>query len=1282
VNPEARVVNIGSTSKTGLFALRGGLLRVTGSGAPSRRLVLSLPATILVALACTAAPALAAAPEAPVVTVEGSTAVVSAPSTEAVFHGVLDPGLVGEPGTYELGEYQFLYKTGATCTGGSVIPASPGMSLGGGHEELPAETVTGLTVSTKYTVCLQMKTAGGTTLSAPVSFKTALSPEKPETISPAKSITATTATFEGTLNPTKAGEAGSYEFLYRVSATECEGERAAPTEPAGVMSGAVKQAVSAPVTALQPNVTYSFCLLARNSAGETSVGQAVQFTTPPAPPTIESEATSSVKATEARLEGVVNPNNQVTECKFQYGTEPLLATGTTTASCEPASFPASFGGQGVGLNVSGLTQDTTYYYRVLATNEAGTAPATIEHFATALPPAAPEKAKATGVTATTATLHGILDPMAARAKEPGSDEFRYRQSASECEGENEKAIGATTAPGLLEKEPAQATVTELLPGSTYTFCLLVRNEAGEETLGQPETFTTLAAAPVVEESSVSDVASTTATLQAKIDPEGSETTYHFEYGTSATYASSIPVPDGLVGSGSTGLTVTAHPQGLLPNTEYHYRVLALSASRSETIPGADGTFTTQGVGGPLALPDGRQWELVSPPANGAEILPIQTFSTGTRAAAAGDAMAYDATAPTEAEPAGNSNLTQVLSARGPDGWRSRDLSIPHSTGTQRALSVEEYRVLSNDLSLSVVQPLGPFNPALSDEASEQTPYLRTDYLHGEPDDFCTSSCYTPLVTGAEGFANVTAGTKFGRNVNEYEGGECPPNTLCGPQIIAATPDLSHVVLFYPLAALVPGGTEFYEWSGGQLQPVPGVGQPIEIGGERATPADVTNAISADGSRIYFSGGVRENIGTPQARTVPVPGGEFETASVNGSRAFVLGGEVLSEFDIETEASVPLAGGVLGVVGASEDGSSVYFVSSEALTGEEENARGGRAVAGSPNLYVDHAGSTAFIAMLSNEDSPDWERGGTFSLKTTSRVSPDGRWIAFMSQRSLTGYDNRDAVSGASDEEVYLYHAPAKGGPGGSLTCASCNPTGARPHGSEFRTLEFATGGLAGKRVWNESQWLAASVPEWTSVFHQARYLSNEGRLFFDSSDALVPQDVNGTSDVYEYEPPGVGSCTGGGPTFVPSSGGCVGLISSGASPEESAFMDASENGDDVFFLSSARLAPQSEGGASVYDAHMCTDSSPCPPPPPPPPPACEGDACQSPAAAFEDPTPGSLTYSGPGNPVLAAPFAKPKPKAKAKRCAKGFVKKRGRCVKSGARRSKVKRAVNKRRAGR
>ena len=63
-----------------------------------------------------------------------------------------------------------------------------------------------------------------------------------------------------------------------------------------------------------------------------------------------------------------------------------------------------------------------------------------------------------------------------------------------------------------------------------------------------------------------------------------------------------------------------------------------------------------------------------------------------------------------------------------------------------------------------------------------------------------------------------------------------------------------------------------------------------------------------------------------------------------------------------------------------------------------------------------------------------------------------------------------------------------------------------------------------------NHWLAGSIPGWDNLrerpaTYQPRYLSDSGRLFFDSPDALVPRDTNGLEDVYEYEPEGVGGCT-------------------------------------------------------------------------------------------------------------------------------------------------------------
>jgi hypothetical protein len=179
-------------------------------------------------------------------------------------------------------------------------------------------------------------------------------------------------------------------------------------------------------------------------------------------------------------------------------------------------------------------------------------------------------------------------------------------------------------------------------------------------------------------------------------------------------------------------------------------------------------------------------------------------------------------------------------------------------------------------------------------------------------------------------------------------------------------------------------------------------------------------------------------------------------------------------------------------------------------------------------------------------------------------------------------------------------------------------------------------------------------------------------MFFDSADALVPQDVNGTEDVYEWEPPGVGGCVVGGARYSDRSDGCVGLMSSGEATQESAFVDASESGGDMFFLTSARLVPaDTDAEFDMYDAHECTVALPClSGPAVSPPPCVTADSCR--LAPSPQPgvfgAPGSTVVSGSGNLVSPgvesnAKKAKPKPKkAKSKRCGRGAKRRHGRCV--------------------
>jgi hypothetical protein len=123
----------------------------------------------------------------------------------------------------------------------------------------------------------------------------------------------------------------------------------------------------------------------------------------------------------------------------------------------------------------------------------------------------------------------------------------------------------------------------------------------------------------------------------------------------------------------------------------------------------------------------------------------------------------------------------------------------------------------------------------------------------------------------------------------------------------------------------------------------------------------------------------------------------------------------------------------------------------------------------------------------------------------------------------------------------------------------------------------------------------------------------------------------GVSNVYQFEPTGVGSCASGS--------GCVSLISGGSSPQESAFLDASGQsahqapGDSVFFLTSqALVTSDKDTGFDVYDARVCTSESPCLTPPAEPPPPCAGEACKGSSTSVPAPPPvPPSNQPGPGN---------------------------------------------------
>ncbi len=908
------------------------------------------------------------------------------------------------------------------------------------------------------------------------------------------------------------------------------------------------------------------------------------------------------------------------------------------------------------------------------------------------------------VTTTSATLEGVVDG------EGKPVSYHFELGESEAYGALSTAVVQTAGAG---EEQVQAPVTGLRADTRYYFRLVAEDEDGKSCsvgryfttaeAGQPSGIALSLACQrpgaAIDSESSGEVGSDEATLLAQVNPDGHDTGVQFQYGAQSCVASpqactTVPAAPEEVGAGDADVPVSVRIEGLEPDSTYYYRVLA---SNSQGVSdGAQRTLTTQSSGAGFVLPDGRAWEMVSPPdKHGAEIESQGLFGGLALASADGGELTYVTDGAISAEAEGNRSpeMQQELATRTSEGWHTEDIVTPQegALGLVHAGNPPEYQFFSPDLSQALVQPVGaselaepplpPFYPR------QATMYVRND----------TTGTYLPVVSEAD----TAPGTKFGGRVH----------------FVSATPDLSHVLLrsTVPLEGETwPAGdnSELYEWSQGALQLVSVLpsGLPAhdpELGFSLAA----AGAVSADGSRVIYTSreensGVghlymRDNrtgqtlqldaaqgLGEPEGSG----GARFQTATGDGSRVFFTDYRKLTphatpepsseqpdlyECQIQEEADGALncqlqdltvdqqAEGHADVrgflFGASEEGNTVYLVAQGVLA-RERNAHGEHAEEGLENLYELHeqesgVWQSTFIATLSTQDEIGWGANGLFNASfLTARVSPDGRYLAFMSQASLTGYDNEDLSSKKSgermDEEIYLYDSETA-----SLRCLSCDPTGARPQGvlDEVQSGE-GIGLLVDRReVWageGHEHWLAGSIPGWTGqgesdanmVPFQPRYLSNEGRVFFDSADALVPavkdrtrqETIDGTPEqvgvenVYEYEPSSVGSCES-------PSGGCIALISSGTSQQESAFLEATPDGDEAFFLTAAPLSAQDTDAAlDIYDARVCTAQSPCLSPPPPAPQGCAStETCRpaSPVGVAPSQASGTAAFSGPGNPT-------------------------------------------------
>jgi hypothetical protein len=190
----------------------------------------------------------------------------------------------------------------------------------------------------------------------------------------ASAVTDTAATLHGTVSADGGPDATcAFQYLTQAeyeanpSSERFAGAEEAACVPAGPFSGSGTEAVSADITGLTPGTTYHVRLNATNSNG-TANGADTPFTTADAPIVDVTTFTSEVTETSATLHGTVNPNRAETTYAFQYGTSTAYGS---EAPLGGAQIPAGPGPVAIEAALSGLAPDTTYHYRIVATNLAG-----------------------------------------------------------------------------------------------------------------------------------------------------------------------------------------------------------------------------------------------------------------------------------------------------------------------------------------------------------------------------------------------------------------------------------------------------------------------------------------------------------------------------------------------------------------------------------------------------------------------------------------------------------------------------------------------------------------------------------------------------------------------------------------------------------------------------------------------------------------------------------------------------------------------------------------------
>jgi hypothetical protein len=500
--------------------------------------------------------------------------------------------------------------------------------------------------------------------------------------------------------------------------------------------------------------------------------------------------------------------------------------------------------------------------------------------------------------------------------------------------------------------------------------------------------------------------------------------------------------------------------------------------------------------------------------------------------------------------------TTYLARRGPAGWSTHSITpTPRPEQNQVLFAKNKIQVFSQDLATALMWAYDL--PSVTDD----TPQRMNLYV----EDTATRAARPVSVSQVEPL-----------NPFDFIDPESAP--LGGVSDDAKHLAFATVTQMLPNAAPNPA-QNVYRWDDGVLSlagvlpdgTTPPAGSTLAYNNARDT-------MSADGSRLAFystgdgsqpsqlylrSGNVRTDLISESENpffTEPAQTVYFEGMTADGNNVYfttespLLAADTAPGPDLYRWTSGP---------DPEDEPNNLTLISTNGGAVTDWGVYGGALVGMSGNgqvVYVHDIGGFLYVwndGVRTTVD-PSFTRGNSGDLATNllashpgaTRVSPDGNWLAYLKD----------------DSQMYLYDRATD-----TRTCVSC-PGGA----SVVPTVTHASGA--------------------EDITFRPRFLTDNGRVFFTSTGALVPEDVNGVADVYEYD----------GPT------GKLSLLSSGTGNEPSEFADAGAAGNDVFFVTRQRLAlSDHDEYADLYDARVGGGFDEAQPPASP----CLGESCQGAGAA-------------------------------------------------------------------